>query len=70
MLPDSDADDEVDAPDDDLLEGTEQSMPESDPTHSSGSDQSASRVGQSSTNGLRRSQCSRKPVVRFGQDDT
>ena len=27
-----------DAPDDDLLEATEQSTPESDPTHSSGSD--------------------------------
>jgi len=70
MLPDSDADDDVDAPDDDLLEGTEQSTPESDPTHSSGSDQSASRMGQSSTNGLRHSQRSRKPVVRFGQDNT
>ena len=65
MFPDSD--DDVNAPDDDLLEATEQSMPES---HSSGSDQSASRVGQSSTDGLRHSQCSRKPVVHFGQDDT
>jgi len=56
--------------DDDMLEAREQSTPESDTTHSSVSNQSASKTGQSSTDGPRRSQRSRRPVIPFGQDDT
>ena len=71
MFPETDIDEhnDVDAQDDDLSEAREQSTPEVDTT-SSVSNPSASTTGQSSTNGPRRSQRSRKPVIRFGQDDT
>ena len=51
--------------DDDISELSTPCTLESDSTHSSGSNQSVSRMGQSSTNGIRHSQHARKPVIYF-----
>jgi len=72
MFPETDVDEHTDvyAKDDDMLEAREQNTSELDCSNSSVSNQGTSSMDQSVTSGPRRSQRSRRPVKRFGHEET
>ena len=68
MFPETEVNEQDDV--DEISEAGKQNTSESDISNGSVSNQGASSMGQSMTNGPRCSQCSRRPVKCFGQDIT